>query len=214
MRYRSEALIGLVSLGAVVSGCVTGREPLTTLEATWPPKRDVVVVLPNRMGGATAEDTRFAGCVERRVQSLRPEQRIVSAAAFRDALFPWFEPGQIPDTPSDLQGLLARPRVQERLADLGIRYVLAIAGATRNDGDVGAVLCSAHGCLGLMWWDRQTDVVAIVWDLRDVAKADLRVTSAGTAILPAFVLPVPFVPLTETRACDQIGQRLGEVLWR
>ena len=110
--------------------------------------------------------------------------------------FPWFEPRYAPKTASELQALLSRSHVREKIVGLGVRYLVATAGATDTD-DFPGVLCSYYGCFGLYVQDKITRVDAVVLDMMaDDREARLQAKSAGTTLIPVFFIKklVIFVP--------------------
>lgn len=167
-----------------------------------------VVVLGDEIG--------FPECVRRAMKRSDPELQFIPSLRFRDALFPWFEPGTRPNNVKELEMLLGRPVVRTRIAGLGLRFVVVISGETSESKGKGAMMCGGGppggvGCLGFVWWDRTTSLQADVWDLKqlnEAAKVDISVS--GTALLPAFVIPVPFIPLTETEGCNVLGSKIAE----
>ncbi len=200
---------------ALTGGCVTSEVKVTRGVDTDFAAGDAIVIFPNRMGAAGLKDVEFAECLEEAILSNRPDQRFVGANAFRDAFFPWFEPNTAPDTPDDLRRLLARPVVQNRISELGVHYVIVLAGSTQEGHGFPGVLCGGTGCLGLAWWDRETKLTAIVWDMNTAGKVgEFTAMASGTAVVPAFVIPLPFIPPTETTACNDLGRSLVELLTR
>jgi hypothetical protein len=68
----------------------------------------------------------------------------------RDALFPWLEPGVVPQTTEGLSVLLAQSAVQQRLATLGVGWLVVFtahdAPSKKNEhmlcaGGFGAGAC-------------------------------------------------------------------------
>ena len=62
------------------------------------------------------------------------------------------------------------PGVAERLAEIGVRYVVWLDGNTKKTDGGGSVACAAGpggaGCIGIGWWEKHSDYVASVWDLQ------------------------------------------------
>lgn len=119
------SLVSAVLIFAV--GCTTFNLQETLKETAVIAPNQAITVLPQ---GPSPDDMDIAECVSRTVQRTSPSLRFISTQEFRDALFPWFEPGTAPDTLEELALLLNKPLVGERIASLGVRYVIRVRGAT------------------------------------------------------------------------------------
>jgi hypothetical protein len=73
--------------------------------------------------------------------------RIYGEQEFTDALFPWFEPSTAPSNAAGLKSLIERPGVAERLAQIGVRYVVWLDGSTRKTDGGGSVACTGRAGL-------------------------------------------------------------------
>ena len=67
-----------------------------------------------------------AVCVRGNLERTTSTMPIISARAFRDALSPWFETETMPVDEEKFAELLDRPFVAERLASLGVGYVVTV----------------------------------------------------------------------------------------
>ena len=212
LSYNLLSTMLALALLSLACGCATSKVEISRVTATGFASGDSIVIFPDGMGANSIENVRFAKCVAKAILNNKPDQRFFAADAFKDALFPWLETA--PNTPDDLNILLARPLVQDRISELGVRYIIVLAGGTKVDSSwKRPFFCGYSGCLGLTWWDRKTNLLAIVWDMKAGNKAgELTATSSGTAVVPAFVIPIPFIPLTETTACSDLGRHLVEFL--
>jgi hypothetical protein len=119
----------------------------------------------------------------------------------------------------ELKVLLGRSAVRTKIDHLGLRFVVAVSGGTTESEHKGGILCGAGpqygGCLGFEWWDRETNLKAVVWDLKqaeEVEKVD--VSASGTALMPAFAFPIPLIPTTETEACSILAKKIAETIAR
>jgi hypothetical protein len=168
---------------------------------------DPVVVLGD--GSGEADD--MASCLESRLKSAGLS--VLSSDTFRSELFPWFETNVRPRYPDELAMMLAKPLVRTKLDELGMPQVVYVTGKTLEGGGEDAIFCGGGpggaGCLGLAWEDRETSVSAIVWNLSaaDMVGSEELVVS-GTTVVPAFILPIPFIPPTKTQACGELAERL------
>jgi hypothetical protein len=115
--------------------------------------------------------------------------------------------------------LINKPLIRQRIAALGVSYLVVRSGATSNDVHNG-ILCGGGygggGCLGLAWYDRKTEFKAQIWDLkRGSLDGTVQAQSTGTGVIPALLLPFPaYMPATESASCRELGARLAKALTR
>jgi hypothetical protein len=167
--------------------------------------------------GHNAGEANFMRCLKNELEkNVSHQVRIVDTAAFQDALFPWFEPQHAPSNVNELEALLARPEVRQRIASLGVRYLVSVTGSAESDGFPG-MLCGwgfgAAGCLGLAWEDKAHRVNAVIWDVVQGTQAGaLSTKTSGRSVSFAFVIPIIFVADTERDACKALASELGRLL--
>ncbi len=194
-----------IALGACTA--TTVQEKVET-----PPKGiygEVLTVLPQG-----PQDHRFAECVSDTLKTARPNLQFVPQDQFRDALFPWFEPGIAPKSAEELASLLGKRLVEEMIAKLGIRYVILVTGETVQQGFEGpfGILSAppAGGFFGYATAPRETKIAATIWDLKGTRLFPTEHAEArGAFVAAAFILPVLIPTATETPACKDLGQRLA-----
>jgi hypothetical protein len=134
-----------------------------------------------------------------------------------DDLFPWFEPSTAPTRPEALTDLLGRPGVSEKITAKGVRYVGWVDGVTRKTDGGGSIACGAApgaaGCLGFGWWEKQSDYLATVWDLKQARTAGSVTTNVtGTSALVGVVVPLPFIARVQGTACNRMAGQLRTFL--
>lgn len=159
----------------------------------------------------------FMRCLKRELEkNVSHQVRLVDAATFQDALFPWFEPNHAPLNIKELQALLARPEVRQRIASLGVRYLVNIAGSAEADGFPGMICGAGYGgggCLGLAWENKTHRVHAVIWDVVQGSQSGaLSTRTSGRSVAFAFVIPIMFVANTEGDACKALASELGRLL--
>ena len=175
---------------------------------------EAIVLFPALRAAGLPSNAGFVRCLRTGLEKrVTPKPKIMETAAFQDAMFPWFEFEHAPRTARELNALLLQPLVRERIASLNVRYLISIAGSTDADGFPG-MLCGYGGCLGLAWEDRTSQLNAVVWDIMSGDQAgELSVTSSGTSVIPAFIIPFPFIAYTEWEACEALAANLGQRLY-
>lgn len=144
----------------------------------------------------TGEDEgKFADCVRGAISRAGSNLAVIPEKEFREAMFPWYEPETQPVTWRKLQNFVTLPVVQNRLHELGVRYVVEAGGeTTSNFGEFwsgsedktyigqkgvdirgpasilkldkqGTMLCYGIACMGVMGWTRKSSVSVTLWDL-------------------------------------------------
>jgi len=208
-------------IALLLAACVDSEARETRHLATGAAPGDGVVIL--------ADETGFPACVADAIRSAESALKVIPEQEFREALFPWYRDGFDENSVATLH---EKPLVPRRLTEIRARYLVAVSGDTKTNitgdgvgssggggaagayaGKNGIMLCGAGaggaGCLGFMAWERTTDLSATVWDLGSGTRAGtVDANISGASIMPAFVLPVPFIAPTETTACHALGTRL------
>ena len=209
---RLAAAAALLAL-AVTSGCMTTRIEETKDASTGINKGESVVILASSYHSADPAENKFIDCVTDSVGNGRKGLSIHPAREFRDALFPWLEPRTAPTKVDDLPKLLDRPGVAKRIRDRNIRYVIWIKGDTERQSAGGGLSCAAGpgaaACFGLTWWENLSAYEATIWDLDDgVAAGTISTNVNGTSVIPAVIIPVPFIARTQAAACKGLSKQL------
>ena len=142
-------------------------------------------------------------CIRAAIESEQLRVRIVSADEFRRTAFPDLQPEAAVHSSEYLAVLLNDQRFRDRIASLGIRYLISITGVT-EEGLVGA---GAGSMAGLMVWDRRTQLSASVLDLAKASlEEDIRAHATGNPwLLNVGGLPLYIPAATESQACQDLG---------
>lgn len=170
------------------------------------------------------DDDKIAGiekslpaCIRDKIQELLPGGHYVPSKVFRDALFPYFEPQTTPKTDEELSSLFARPIVRRKIGNLGVRFLISVAGATtlgeEKSFGVAGIGPTGGGCLGAGWAAKESNVAVTVWDLKAAHKSGtLTARSEGISGVVCIGLPFPIISATETAACGAAAERLVKFL--
>ena len=211
---RSCLLVWLLALATCASP--TKTEVSVDAKMTLAPG-EAIVLFPARRSGSMAASQNFVDCLENElVETAGPGTKILDSGQFQDAMFPWFESEQAPRTARDMDRLLSRSGVRERIARLDIRYLISMALATEADGFPG-VLCGAGGagagCLGLAWEDRTSRLDAVIWDVKMGEEAGgLKASSSGRSLAFGLIVPIIFTAYTERDACEAVAAEVARSL--
>ena len=211
--------LAIVALSALLgSGCMTATIEQSRHTLTGVGDGESVVILARSYHNGNNTEGKFIDCIDDQLAKGKRPMSVLPDEEFRDAFYPWFEPRTAPKTPADLPPLLAVPAVVERINETGLRYIVWVEGSTEALEGGGNISCSVGpgggGCFGLMWWEKDSDYEASVWDLREVASAgQVAADVNGMSIMPAVVIPVPLIAPTQTTACKRLAEQLKLFLY-
>jgi hypothetical protein len=227
-------VLGIALVALLAAGCMTAKVDETRQVAAAIQDDESIVVLKKPQIEGIGTEEKFLDCVQENLggQLVHPEEgqsansskaknvvpfKIFGEQQFTDALFPWFEPSTAPGNAAGLRTLLERPGVNERLQQIGVRYVVWLDGSTRKTDSGGSVACAAGpggaGCIGLGWWEKQSGYVASVWDLQTGAElGSVSTDVTGTSVLIGAVVPIPIITPVQRTACNRLADQLRSFL--
>ncbi len=173
----------------------------------------VVVLGRNNRPNAGETETDFIECVNRKMSRGDQPIPVIDELAFRDALFPWFEPRTAPVNTSDLPELMAQPALYERLQEMGLRYFVWVDGSTNRTDASGTMTCSlttaGAGCFGFLSWENDSSYEASIWDVTSgTAVGKVSSDAIGTSYMPAIVIPIPIIARVQNSACSSLANQL------
>lgn len=213
-RLTSVAIIALAT--GALAGCSTSRVEVARHTETTLNSNEAIVILARRTNTGQQIEESFMNCLNQALSkdtalNLYPERDFI------DKLFPWLEPRTAPTTLDELPGLLDRPGILEEISESGVRYLVWIDGTTEKTDGGGGLTCTVAptggGCLGFVWWEKESAYEASIWDLKSMGSVgQVSAEVAGTSYLPAFIIPVPLIARTQTTACKGLADQLAELL--
>ena len=211
------AVPAAVFLMLSISGCMRAQVVESREFATSIGKDEAVVLLAKPHVEGTGTEEKFTDCVAEDLSRGKTSFRVDDNRKFVDALFPWFEPSTAPTRPEGLTALFNKPLVAAKLAETGVRYVIWFDGETRKTDGGGSIACGAGpggaGCIGFGWWEKESDYVATVWDLKETRSAGTVSTNVtGTSALVGVIVPLPFIARVQGTACDRMSNQLRSFL--
>lgn len=233
----SAAVIALSGM----TGCMTAKiEEMRDAPTQILASEAVVLLAKPHLEGAGTED-KFLDCLERELvgESVsanfanaqksgkksaearskladRPFQ-IYADHHFVDAFYPWLEPSTAPVNPQSFTTFLARPGVADRVSSMGVRFIVWVDGVTQKTDGGGSIACAigpgGAGCLGLGWWEKQSDYEATIWDLRNgVSSGTVTTDVKGTSVMIGAVAPIPIISPVQSTACNRLAGQLKSFL--
>jgi hypothetical protein len=202
-----------VAAALLLTGCVTTtvqeiREARTGLEAD-----ESVVIMGRHHKGGDAIEADFVNCVSKNLNAGRNKLGVVTEKQFVDALYPWFEPRTAPLETQDLPSIVGHPLLAEKLASIGVRYVVWVEGTTERVDQSGSLACSiattGAACFGFLSWEDNSAYEAAIWDIKRAQQVGKVSSDAvGTSFVPAVIVPVPFIARVQNSACSSLANQL------
>jgi hypothetical protein len=176
-----------------------------------------VVILARKHHTTHEAETSFTECISDNLASGRDGVLVHPTTQFEDMLYPWFEPSTAPLTTEELPELFNRAGVWDQITNSGVRYVVWLDGSTDRVASGGGISCAAGvggaGCLGLAWWEDDAKYEATIWDLKEGSSAGtINADVTGRSVMPAIVVPLPFIARTKTAACKGLAEQLKTFL--
>lgn len=197
-----------------LTGCVNTtiqevREASTSLNS-----KESIVILSrkHKTSGETEDD--FVGCVSNKTSGGKDALSVMSERDFMDELFPWFEPRTAPLNMRELTYVISRPLISEKIRAIGVRYLVWVEGTTERSEESGALQCTVvsggiPACFGFLSWESGSDYEASVWDInRGITVGKVSSEASGTSIVPALIVPIPFIARVQTQACISLSEQL------
>lgn len=134
-------------------------------------------------------------------------------AALRNAAFPWFEPGVLPQAPQETALLLARPLLQERLQQLGISHLLLFTAQPARQAIGDTPVPTPTGIFGPNVEQLSETVDASLWDVRSRRSiAVAQGTFVRTTRRLGDLLPIPVVSSNESQVCAHLRAAVRDAL--
>lgn len=223
-----------------LSGCMTAKIEEVREARTQISSSEAIVLLAKPHLEGTGTEDKFLDCLERELvgssvsadaaQAQKGGKKVNARSSlsgkpfqvyaddqFVDAFYPWLEPSTAPVNPQSFTNFLARPGVADRVTSMGVRFIVWVDGVTQKTDGGGSIACAAGpggaGCLGLGWWEKQSDYEATVWDLREGVNAGTVTTDVkGTSVMIGAIAPIPIISPVQSTACDRLAGQLKSFL--
>ena len=208
----------LVVMPLLLFACASPTETEVSIEAEMPlTSGEAIVLFPDQRRDDSPASSNFVRCLRTELaKGVTTHLAVLDTTKFQDAMFPWFEFAYAPQTADEMDSLLSRPRVQEQISALNVRYLVSMVLTRDADGFPG-MLCGAGyggaGCLGVAWEGKVSQLDAIVWDLKTGKEAgELTVSSSGKSLALGIIVPIVFIAYTDEDACRALAAKLSEFL--
>jgi hypothetical protein len=204
----------LLALGAC--GTTSRMEPYKQTDAVIG-DGEQVVVLARRHHATHEAEQRFVDCISDALERGAEGIAVHPSTEFEDKMYPWFEPSTAPLSTDDLGQLLEKPGVLEQVRETGVRFVVWLDGSTDRVASGGGISCAAGvggaGCMGLAWWEDDARYDATVWDMQELVSAGtIYADVKGRSVMPAIIIPMPFISRPQAKACRGLTDQLRQFL--
>lgn len=162
---------------------------------------------------------RLESCLKQSMLAGRSDLAFISPSELRRTLFPGKAINEFPHDPAEMLRWAGERESKERLASLGLRYVVLLNGrwSTDDEGfEIGKI--PPIGGVFMYGWKRFSTLRATVLDLAHRRNAGEVVVSGKGEVLGAvaivLVVPVPFFVMTdpENEACTALGKGLARFI--
>jgi len=212
----------LLSLSTLLAACTTGVVTQSRDAATGLGTGEAVAFIFSQQFSLEAkrlEEIEIIGCIGDAVRKAHPTLRIVPPDEFRRIAFPGIAPEAAPNKPEYLELLLDHPTFKERVAALGVRYLISVSGVTEQTGGPEAGALGGQGAAVLVIagsWDRKTSLTASVLDLQQKRIAGKLEAAASGHPWLLIVFPSPLMigapAFTESKACGDLGDAIAKFI--
>ena len=206
------------ALGPLFASCgvETRMEPYKQTDAVISKGEQLVVLARKQHSNHEAEEG-FVQCISEALARGDGRLEVHATKEFEDSLYPWFEPSTAPLSTDDLSRLLERPEVVQQVRKTGVRYVVWVDGSTDRVASGGGITCAAGiggaGCMGLAWWEDDSRYDATIWDIKLAESAGtIHADVKGRSVMPAIIIPLPFIAHPRAAACRGLTQQLKQFL--
>jgi hypothetical protein len=159
-------------------------------------------------------EARFARCIADAFPPPAALRSDAPAAALRDALFPWLDPGVAPTGAEEFAALLETRLVRERLNAIGVRYLVVLAGGPAGSHTTDALAMVPYGGFwGILKERQEYALQASVWDIQSRTIVGVGQGSWSRAIgMVGVFLPVPLYYSTEAQTCDEMVKSVRQAI--
>jgi hypothetical protein len=217
LRHQSlgKLTVAFLAFAVLGVGCTKAAMYDTRFTPTDLALKDAITVIQVQSGEQEYSDKlekKVVGYIKDALEDTHPTVRVVPPEEFRQVAFPDLTPEEIQS--GYWEQLLEDPAFRERIAPLGLHYLIAVSGGTTQDLKLRLEGSIAGGALTYMG-DRHSRLEATVIDLKQGSTAGrLEVDAYSKGRVGWTILPFPaYVSApTETRACSELGEAVTTFL--
>lgn len=197
-----------VLFGCGVTGKVTRVEEQRQIAPAAIASGDTVAIV-----GLVGVRDETLDCIDRELRSLLGDSHVIRHAEFRDRMFPRFEPDRAPTDTKSVGKRMRQPLVAQRIADLHVRYVVTVGGATsKEEGSWGGGFGNPFAIvIGGGYSTQKTMLSATLLDarqLRSVGRIEAE-GKGGSGVGLIVIIPYAYSVSSMKAACRSIAGRIA-----
>lgn len=206
--------------GCTVNSLGAGKSPVTVavlINHRWT-EEDPRGFVWDVLSEEKSKEELFATCVREATELRNMSVKVITGTQFRAAVFPNLDPRSAPRSLEVLRLLIPNQRFQQRIKDAHIDYIAVLGGETHTSetrGDIGCYGGYGGGaCFGLLWWDHETHLSALVVDMRSGVtqlQEGSEASSTSWFAMLAFI-PVAMPATNEATGCKNFGRAVAQSL--
>lgn len=196
-------LTGCVPLPIPVEGSVDRLEVPPTLSSPMS-AGDTLVILGG--GGGISDDDGIVSCARSATAKADATLHLLPPKAFRNALFPLFDPSTAPWMDEDITRSLSQSAVKEKISELKVRYAVLVSGGTIETDTEESFIYTEN--------TRRSWLTGRIFDLSKGGSSgilSLSVSGKNAFVWLPYVAPGTLA-MTETPACHEFGRQLAAYL--
>jgi len=212
----SVALLVLCSCGAKKAVVWENRQLPTGIDS-----QEAVVILLNRYSAhnesleSQSKEEEIEDCLKKVMTAGSPRLKGVSAKDFRKAVFTGIKFENSPRSPQALLLFFRHEEARERVAKLGVRYIVLLNITTYNSDKKSDFAAQGVGWAISESWTRYSNFHAVVLDIKKYSESgEIFSKSEGTVgyVVPFLLFiplpPIPLLSMTESEACSALGSAI------
>ncbi len=160
--------------------------------------------------GQEPEKQRLEDCLLEEIKDNGLPLKAVPLHSLRNRLYPWLTRSNYPKGLNELKLIIQEPAVKERLAKLGVQYVLNWDGETTLSPVEGHLYMTPYGIIGYNSADKTSVIKADLLAVKDgrVVTSFESVREGTNATLGLVVIPLPITTDTEEEACEELTRQI------
>ncbi|MGI9286023.1 MAG: hypothetical protein ACR2P1_11590 [Pseudomonadales bacterium] len=172
-----------------------------------------IVIIGRRHASDYETEPWIISCIGKQIAAGKSGIDVITEQDFMNELYPWFEPRTAPMQPQRMKKLLEDKVIAEKVAGLGVQYIVWVDGSTQRTDSAGSISCAigpgGAGCLGFGTWDDDSSYTVSIWDIEETASvAEISANAEGTSFMPAIIVPVPLIARVKTSVCNGVADQI------
>ncbi len=211
----SRLLVKILILPCLLltGGCVSTVSEQIRERETGLNRGESLVVVGRRDSLGYEAQSSLIECLDKSITRIKT----IPQKQFADSVFPWFEPRTAPQNLEELETLLQKPAVAERIQADKIRYLAWTDIRKRTLDKRGNMNCAVSTlgglCLGIIYWQKDVVYEVVVWDVQALHTAGrMRSESEGSSAILGAIIPIPLITSPGRTSCKAMAKQLSSFI--